>query len=683
MKFLFPAHPRATHLCLAVLSLALLAVVTDGVTTRAFAQSGPSFDCAKASTRSERAICGDARLARLDLDLSRAYAAAVAANPDIRDQQRRWLQVRDSCGQIVGCLASQMQRRIAELQELAANGGRAPTHEERATANADRNELARLQEAMRLLGLYDGVVDGLDGPRTQAAIAELLRRYTFAQPRMSVRELAEVAETEAGRRMVVTPSETAPVIAGLDRPLSEGVWSLHRANTRGFVGSGGTRIGDYTFSPIAGGVLLTRTDARKAVSAEFRAAADGEGFVRVGPPPSGPIDIIFTELEYHGRIFGADILRGRNQGYLIRLDERPELTPYGLADLKLNDICQRLGAMAASANAEIHAAMGNERVSRREDLDWNIRTNALRMGLFGPTSGFRETFGVELMDMPSDALAAIFQRLAGCAVWMTSTTPAQDIGLAILEPYNRNALAEVLGEVTYISGSSPPPSLKAGPGIIRSEVDRAAKLADTLRDRAREIVNSDASQGEKLQKMRQLSNMARTRMVPSQATTLLAAFTEAEGRIRSNILIGAAGDDTPRSETQLVHAALQDWLLANCGLATALAEMTEAERLTFALMQSPGTRSEDGYCVKYNLAFKTRVRIENVARVSCSDGAQKTCTLVMRRSCKTIHDPSFTTVRTNPLPEPLCALVDTLPMAVTGQFAAMSEGRWKAIAVTW
>jgi hypothetical protein len=266
---------------------------------------------------------------------------------------------------------------------------------------------------------------------------------------------------------------------------------------------------------------------------------------------------------------------------------------------------------------------------------------------------------------------------------MTSTTPAQDIGLAILEPYNRNALAEVLGEVTYISGSSPPPSLKAGPGIIRSEVDRAVKLAETLRDRAREIVNSDASQGEKLQKMRQLSNMARTRMVPSQATALLAALSDAEEQIRSNILVGAADDDSPRSEAQLVHAALQDWLLANCGLAMALADMSEAERATFAMLQRPGTRSENGYCVKNMVAFETRVRIESVARVSCSDGAQKTCTTVMRRSCNAINDPSFTTLQGRAVPDPVCALVATLPMAVTGQFAAMSEGRWKAISVNW
>ena len=61
----------------------------------ALAQERPSFDCAKASTKVERAICGNAELAKADRELAAAYAALAAklsgaAKDHLASDQARW-----------------------------------------------------------------------------------------------------------------------------------------------------------------------------------------------------------------------------------------------------------------------------------------------------------------------------------------------------------------------------------------------------------------------------------------------------------------------------------------------------------------------------------------------------------------------------------------------------------------
>lgn len=88
-----------------------------------------SFDCAKAATPVERAVCADSTLARLDREVAQAYGvrlAAVEAAADkqaIRAAQRRWLQRRDAAckdkeaaGAGLGaCLAGVYRARLDEL----------------------------------------------------------------------------------------------------------------------------------------------------------------------------------------------------------------------------------------------------------------------------------------------------------------------------------------------------------------------------------------------------------------------------------------------------------------------------------------------------------------------------------------------------------------------------------------
>lgn len=87
-----------------------------------------SFDChAQTLTEVENAICHVDSLAALDVQLNILYKSLLAKLPGpeqhaLRKQQREWLAAREKTCPIykgwVGCLASNYQKRIAELEKL-------------------------------------------------------------------------------------------------------------------------------------------------------------------------------------------------------------------------------------------------------------------------------------------------------------------------------------------------------------------------------------------------------------------------------------------------------------------------------------------------------------------------------------------------------------------------------------
>jgi len=95
----------------------------------AFAQGGPSFDCAKASNAIERAICKDPELAKADRDMAATYTALIAklggaAKDDAVKDQARWIAERnracavDTDGVDV-CLKRRYKARTANLRAYA------------------------------------------------------------------------------------------------------------------------------------------------------------------------------------------------------------------------------------------------------------------------------------------------------------------------------------------------------------------------------------------------------------------------------------------------------------------------------------------------------------------------------------------------------------------------------------
>jgi uncharacterized protein len=81
--------------------------------------AAPSFDCAKARSKAEVAICESDTLSELDADLARAYKLALQSSPDagaIKATQKIWLkEVRDFC-EDNDCLQLSMEERIEQLE---------------------------------------------------------------------------------------------------------------------------------------------------------------------------------------------------------------------------------------------------------------------------------------------------------------------------------------------------------------------------------------------------------------------------------------------------------------------------------------------------------------------------------------------------------------------------------------
>lgn len=87
---------------------------------------GPSFDCAKAATPIEKTICGDAGLAKRDLDLAKLVTEmrhgydTVGAQQQLRELQRRWLRGRDAqchaVADLVACLNEQYRAQYEHLR---------------------------------------------------------------------------------------------------------------------------------------------------------------------------------------------------------------------------------------------------------------------------------------------------------------------------------------------------------------------------------------------------------------------------------------------------------------------------------------------------------------------------------------------------------------------------------------
>ena len=79
-----------------LIRIALLTALAAFATT----SQAVSFDCQKAKTFTEKAICQDPELSAVDDELDGLYAAAAAnsKNPKaLKKEQEKWLKTRDTC----------------------------------------------------------------------------------------------------------------------------------------------------------------------------------------------------------------------------------------------------------------------------------------------------------------------------------------------------------------------------------------------------------------------------------------------------------------------------------------------------------------------------------------------------------------------------------------------------------
>ena len=90
----------------------------------------PSFDCSTAHTRGEVAVCSDARLSALDLNMATEFGRASAiASPEqrdlLRETARRFYAYRDHCSDRQ-CIADAYMGRIREIREIIEGRWQAP-----------------------------------------------------------------------------------------------------------------------------------------------------------------------------------------------------------------------------------------------------------------------------------------------------------------------------------------------------------------------------------------------------------------------------------------------------------------------------------------------------------------------------------------------------------------------------
>ena len=80
-----------------------------------------SFDCAKAETADEKAVCADRALNDEDVEMAVLYfqlkpLLGMGARGDLDDEQVAWLKRRASCGDDRTCLSKAYQERVRQLR---------------------------------------------------------------------------------------------------------------------------------------------------------------------------------------------------------------------------------------------------------------------------------------------------------------------------------------------------------------------------------------------------------------------------------------------------------------------------------------------------------------------------------------------------------------------------------------
>lgn len=94
-----------------------LLIMFAGLVLATTAQAA-SFDCAKAGTKVEKLICGDAELSKLDEELNTAYKTALQDKQQadtVRQAQKQWMKERNGCAD-VGCVKGAYEGRLISLK---------------------------------------------------------------------------------------------------------------------------------------------------------------------------------------------------------------------------------------------------------------------------------------------------------------------------------------------------------------------------------------------------------------------------------------------------------------------------------------------------------------------------------------------------------------------------------------
>jgi len=136
------------------------------LSSSASAAAAPSFDCDKAATEVEQAICSDQNpeLAARDAALARLYRALKeqGGHDAVLGGQSAWLGKRDACGADAACLASRYDERIAVLaREAGDEAGVTGSYGYQLSQDTDTGDAFMVREAD---GSLSGMISTVSGP---------------------------------------------------------------------------------------------------------------------------------------------------------------------------------------------------------------------------------------------------------------------------------------------------------------------------------------------------------------------------------------------------------------------------------------------------------------------------------------------------------------------------------------
>ncbi|MBK4714197.1 hypothetical protein J0B02_10750 [Enterobacteriaceae bacterium YMB-R22] len=82
-----------------------------------------SFDCAKAKTADEKAICAHLSLNDKDVEMATKYRFltglfAMGGRGAMQDEQQAWLEKRRACGGNIRCLGARYDERLRQLNAI-------------------------------------------------------------------------------------------------------------------------------------------------------------------------------------------------------------------------------------------------------------------------------------------------------------------------------------------------------------------------------------------------------------------------------------------------------------------------------------------------------------------------------------------------------------------------------------
>lgn len=93
-----------------------LVLISSLLSTSIICDADPSFDCKKATTATERAICGDSYVSLLDGLVANSYRKLIKRGvANIKVDQLNWLAERNKCGSDINCIKKQYGVRENEL----------------------------------------------------------------------------------------------------------------------------------------------------------------------------------------------------------------------------------------------------------------------------------------------------------------------------------------------------------------------------------------------------------------------------------------------------------------------------------------------------------------------------------------------------------------------------------------